>query len=379
MQILTFTKLTNRMTNNTVQTALKFSQKIGKEFDGTLKKRVRDYFKDKNISKHANFSMVLKTVVMISLYIIPYVLMITGLVTNGWLIAAMWLIMGIAMAGIGMSVMHDANHGAYSKSEKTNRFIGRIIGLVGGFAANWKIQHNILHHSYTNIHGHDEDISAPMGLMRFSPNSELKKTHRFQHWYAWFFYGLMTLSWMVNKDFEQIYRYKKMGLTETQNKKFYKLMIELILNKIFYYALIVVLPIIFIDMAWWATLLFVFMMHFTASIILSVVFQLAHIVPETQFPLAELDHTIENNWSIHQLQTTSNFAPKNRLLSWFVGGLNYQVEHHLFPNICHVHYKKLSAIVQKTAEEFGVPYYSEPTFFGALVSHVRMLKQLGRA
>ena len=367
------------MSSTIVQNSVKFSQKIGREFDGTLKKRVRDYFKDKNISKHANFSMVLKTVVMLSLYIVPYLLMITGVITNGWLIAAMWLTMGIAMAGIGMSVMHDANHGAYSKNEKTNRFIGRVIGLVGGFAANWKIQHNILHHSYTNIHGHDEDISAPMGLMRFSPNSELKKTHRFQHWYAWFFYGLMTVSWMVNKDFEQIFRYRKMGLTETQNKKFYKLMVELIVNKIIYYALIVALPIIFIDMAWWATLLFIFMMHFTASIILSVVFQLAHIVPETQFPLAEVDNTIENNWSIHQLQTTCNFAPTNRVLGWFVGGLNYQVEHHLFPNICHVHYKKLSAIVKKTAEEFGVPYYSEPTFFGALASHVRMLKQLGRA
>jgi linoleoyl-CoA desaturase len=367
------------MTNNPAQPALKFSQKIGKEFDGTLKKRVRDYFKNENISKYANFNMVLKTIFMVSLYLVPYILMITGVITNGWIIAGMWAVMGVAMAGIGMGVMHDANHGAYSKNEQVNRVIGKVIGLVGGFAANWKIQHNILHHSYTNIDAHDEDIHAPMGLMRFSPTTQLKKAHRFQHLYAWFFYGLMTFSWMVNKDFEQIFRYKKMGLTSTQNKRFWLLMLELILNKLFYYGFIIVLPLIFIDMPWWATLLFIFMMHFIASIILSVVFQLAHIMPETSFVVAEENKIIENNWSIHQLQTTSNFAPKSRILNWFVGGLNFQVEHHLFPNICHVHYKKLSAIVKKTAEEFGIPYYSEPTFFSALASHTRMLKQLGKA
>lgn len=366
------------MKNSTAQINPKFSPNLDTEFDRTLKKRVRDYFKDNNISKHANTEMVLKTVSMLAIYLVPFILMLTGVITNPWLIALSWIIMGVGMAGIGMGVMHDANHGAYAKNETLNKIIGKVIVLVGGYAANWKIQHNILHHSYTNIEGLDEDISAPGGLLRFSPNCELKKVHRFQHWYAWFFYGLLTLSWSTNKDFVQIVRYKKLGLTSTQNIKFGKLVAELIFDKLTYYAVIVALPIIFIDMAWWQTVLMIVMMHFVAGLILSTVFQLAHVIPDTNFPTANDQNVIANNWTVHQLETTGNFAPKNRLINWFVGGLNYQVEHHLFPNICHVHYRKISEIVQKTAREFGITYNTEPSFFRALKNHVQMLKTLGR-
>lgn len=366
------------MKNSTIQINPKFSPNLDSEFDRTLKKRVRDYFKDNNISKHANAAMVFKTFAMLSIYLVPFILMLTGVITNGWLIMLCWIIMGVGMAGIVMGVMHDANHGAYSKNETVNKLIGRVIVLVGGFAANWKIQHNILHHSYTNIQGFDEDISAPGGLLRFSPNCELKKVHRFQHWYAWFFYGLLTISWSINKDFVQIRRYKKLGLTETQNKQFGKLLAELIFDKIVYYAIIVVLPILFIDMAWWQTILMIVLMHFVAGLILSTVFQLAHVIPETEFPMTDDMNVIANNWTVHQLETTGNFAPKNKVINWFVGGLNYQVEHHLFPNICHVHYGQISKIVQETTREFGIRYNSEPSFFRALGNHVRMLKSLGR-
>ncbi|MBI3133105.1 MAG: acyl-CoA desaturase [Bacteroidetes bacterium] len=366
------------MTNHTGLSSPKFSQTSHIDFDRTLKKRVRDYFKENNISKYANGEMVVKTVSMLAIYLVPFILMLTGIITNGWLIALCWVVMGIGMAGIGMGVMHDANHGAYSKNDTINKIIGKVIILVGGFAANWKIQHNILHHSYTNIQGHDEDISAPGGLLRFSPNCELKKAHRFQYLYAWFFYGLLTISWSTGKDFVQIARYKKQGLTETQNKKFAPLIWELILDKMLYYGFIIVLPLIFMDLAWWQLVLMLFLMHFTAGIILSTVFQLAHVIPETNFPVADQNMNMANNWTVHQLETTGNFAPKNRVLNWFVGGLNYQVEHHLFPNICHVHYRKISAIVKQTAREFGVTYNSEPSFFRALANHTRMLKVLGQ-
>ncbi|MBL7898999.1 MAG: acyl-CoA desaturase [Crocinitomicaceae bacterium] len=363
---------------NAQRASVRFCTKSNAEFNRTLKKRVQDYFKENKLSRFANFEMVSKTIIMIAIYLVPFILMLTGVITNIWLIMASWIIMGIGMAGIGMGVMHDANHGSYSKNETVNKILGRIIILVGGFAANWKIQHNILHHSYTNIHGMDEDIDAPAGLLRFSPDSELKKAHRYQHWYAWFFYGLLTLSWSTNKDFVQISRYKKMGLTETQNAKFKVLMTELIIDKLIYYGFIVALPIIFIDIPWWQTVIMILMMHFTAGLILSTVFQLAHVIPDTQFPQITEDNKIENDWMVHQLETTANFAHKNRLLNWFVGGLNHQVEHHLFPNICHVHYRKIASIVQKTALEYGIPYNTEPSFFKALRNHVRMLKSLGR-
>ncbi|MDA7804162.1 acyl-CoA desaturase [Crocinitomix sp.] len=357
---------------------IKFSQKIGRDFNSTLKKRVRAYFKDNNISKYANANMKIKTVFMTLLYFTPYILMLTGVITNIWLIALSWAIMGFGVAGIGLSVMHDANHGAYSKSKRVNYVVGRIVNLVGGYAPTWKIQHNILHHSYTNVHGYDEDVSPALAILRFSPKDKHIPIHRFQFIYAWFFYSLMTVMWITTKDFQQLFRYKKMGLTKTENLKFGKLFLELLFTKLLYYAYLVVLPLIFMDIAWYQLLLFVLMMHLIAGFTLAAVFQPAHVVPDTEFPEPTKDLTIENNWAIHQLETTANFAPKSRILYWLVGGLNYQVEHHLFPSICHVHYKKLSKIVKATAEEFGLPYYSEPTFFSALRSHTRMLKQLGQ-
>ena len=357
---------------------LKFSKLIGKDFNTTLKKRVRAYFKDNNISKYANTNMKIKTVFMVSLYLSPYLLMVFGVITNPWLITLCWMIMGVGAAGIGLAVMHDANHGAYSKSERVNFIIGRVINLVGGYAPTWKIQHNILHHTYTNIHGYDEDISPALPLLRFAPTDKYSRVHRFQYLYAWFFYSLMTVMWMTTKDFQQLFRYKKMGLTKTENVNFKPLFRELILTKAFYYLYIMVIPIIFIDIAWYFIPLLILMMQMIAGLILAIVFQPAHVTPDTGFPMPERDLTIENNWAIHQLETTSNFAPKSRILYWFVGGLNYQVEHHLFPNICHVHYKELSKIVKATALEFEVPYYSEPTFFSAIKSHAKMLHKLGQ-
>jgi len=322
--------------------------------------------------------MVIKTIFMILLYLIPFSLMMFGLVTNFWLIFLMFAIMGVGMAGIGLSIMHDANHGAYSKNDNVNKWVGRIINLVGGYALNWKIQHNLLHHTYTNVHEYDEDIST-IGLLRFSPDEERKPVHKYQYLYAWFFYGLMTVMWMTTKDFKQLKRYKDKDLLKSFNTTYRKNIIVLIFSKIIYYAFIIVLPIIVLDISWYWVLLFVFIMHYIAGFILAIVFQPAHVIPETKFVKATDDLTIENNFAIHQMETTCNFAPDAKILGWFVGGLNFQVEHHLFPNICHVHYKKLSKIVKETAEEFNVPYNSHKTFFQAIKYHTKMLKDLGRA
>lgn len=343
----------------------------------TLRGRVSEYFKSQGISRHANFNMVFKTIFMIVLYFLPFAIIITPLAESSWVHLVLWFLMGLGTAGIGLSVMHDANHGAYSKNHKANRWIGYIVNLVGGNAATWRMQHNVLHHSFTNIEGHDEDI-APGSIMRFSPHQKRRKIHRAQHWYAWFFYSLMTVSWISIKDFTQLFRYKKMGITKSEKLSFGQLLGELTVTKVFYFAYALVLPLIFAPVAWWVTLIGFFIMHFVAGLLLACVFQPAHVMPTTEFPLPDETGSIENNWAIHQLQTTTNFAPRSRYFAWFVGGLNFQIEHHLFPNICHVHYPKLSSIVRKTAEEFGLPYHSEPTFAAALISHGRMLRDLGK-
>jgi linoleoyl-CoA desaturase len=347
------------------------------DFFTTLNQRVNEYFKSKNISRYANREMKIKTVVMFSTYFIPYVLMITGTITNPWIMLACCLIMGLGLAGIGLSVMHDANHGGYSNKSWVNNLLGFSLNLVGGNAFNWKVQHNVLHHTYTNIHDVDEDIS-PRGILRMTPHGDWKVIHQFQHMYAWFFYGLLTLVWVIFKDFVRIIRYQKDGMLKKQKASVGKEWLILIASKLLYISYIFVLPALLMPVTWWQIAIGFVTMHYIGGFILAIIFQPAHVIDGTEYPLPDDDGKMENSWAIHQLLTTTNFANNNRVLNWYVGGLNFQVEHHLFPNICHVHYKNISPIVKYTAEEFGIPYKAEPTFIGALVSHAKLLKELGQ-
>lgn len=348
-----------------------------KDFSLTLNTRVTDYFKTNKLSKHANAQMVIKTISMFLLYFIPYAFIISGLFTSGWIALLLILVMSIGLGGIGLSIMHDANHGAYSKRTWINTLLGYSLNLVGANAFNWKMQHNVLHHTYTNVHDVDEDIS-PRGALRMTPHTKWKYIHKFQFIYAWFLYGLMTIVWLVYKDFQRIIRYDKNGLAKKQKANIRKEWFILLISKGVFISYIFLIPMLLTPFAWWQILIGILSMHYIAGFILAIIFQPAHVIDGTEFPLPDADNNMENNWAIHQLITTTNFANNSTWFSWYVGGLNFQVEHHLFPNICHIHYHKISAIVKETALEFGLPYKSARTFFGALAGHARMLRQLGR-
>lgn len=355
--------------------AIKFTKDHNEEFYKVLKQRVADYFKTSNIARHGNIKMVLKSIFMISLYVVPYLLMLLYF-ENNFMIFLMWVLMGFGMAGIGLSIMHDANHGAYSKNQTINTILGYIITLIGGNDVNWRIQHNVLHHTYTNVSGVDEDIDSGV-LLRFSPHEPRFKNHKYQHIYAWFLYGMMTMMWSTIKDFRQLSRYKRLELLETQNVKFGSSLTILIVSKILYYFVVLVLPIIYCHLPVLGVIGCYLVMHFICGLILAAIFQPAHVVPSSNYPLPDNSGNIAADWAVNQLYNTSNFAPGARLFSWYVGGLNYQVEHHLFPNICHIHYRKISDIVRKTAIEYNLPYNSQRTWGNALVSHAKMLYNLG--
>ena len=347
-----------------------------RDFVATLNKRVNEYFKSKNIAKHANREMVIKTVFMFALYVAPYLLIVTETITSVWLLIPLVILMALGVAGIGLSVMHDANHGAYSSRKWVNNFIGYSMNLIGANAFNWKMQHNVLHHSYTNVHEEDEDIS-PRGALRLTPHTRWKRIHRYQYIYAWFLYGLMTIVWLFFKDFTRIVKYGRAGIARKLDTNIRKEWIVLILSKLIYAGYIFVIPVVVTSLAWWEVLIGIFIMHYIAGFILAIIFQPAHVIEGTEFPLPDVNNTLENNWAVHQLMTTTNFGNKSKWFSWYVGGLNFQIEHHLFPNICHVHYRRIADIVKTTATEFGLPYKTSRTFLSALAGHARLLKQLG--
>lgn len=355
--------------------AVKFNVEDQPEFFKELRQRVNQYFKEREISRHADWNMKFKTGFMIALYIIPLSLLIAGVTqTFGWSLL-MWVLMGLGMSGIGLSIMHDANHGAYSNNKTLNNILGSTVNLIGGYHINWKIQHNVLHHSFTNIHEHDEDIQK--AILRLTPDTKRKPFHRLQVIYAPMLYSLMTIYWFLSKDFEQLIRYDKKNLLGTQGKTFKQALLEVSLYKVAYIVVTIILPLTIGGQVWWHFLIGFLVMHFICGMILALIFQPAHVIEETEFFHIDETGSVENNWAIHQLKTTANFANGSRFFSWFIGGLNYQVEHHLFPNICHVHYRNISPIVKATAQEFNIPYHEHKTFYGAVKSHFTLLYKLG--
>lgn len=350
-----------------------------RQFYNELRKRVDQYFKEHKISKNGNISMFAKTVFMFAAYLVPYFLLIFNASDSRIVWFFLAILMGLGMAGIGLCVMHDANHGSYSRNQTLNKLIGYVsMNIIGGFSLNWRIQHNVIHHTYTNVHEHDEDI-APPGFMRFEPHAKRRWIHKLQFLYAWFFYGMMTLMWSTTKDFRQLIRYHRKGHLKTAKTSFGKELSILIGSKLLYHIFMILPVFVVPGMSFVEWFLGFLVIHYVAGLSLAMIFQPAHVVSETEFPVPDEHGSIENNWAEHQMRTTNNFATSDPVFSWLVGGLNYQVEHHLFPTICHIHYPKISRIVEETAREFNVPYNRHRTWAGALWSHQRMLWKLGRS
>ncbi len=355
---------------------VRFNRKDPRFFLKTLRENVNTYFEENQLSRTADFRMAIKTLIMLSMFLVPLIVLYTGIVPGAWALM-LYVVMGFGTAGIGLGVMHDANHGSVSRRKWINEGLGYTMNLVGGSSFTWKIQHNLLHHSYTNIYELDEDIHDKPGL-RLSPHGVVKPMHRFQHIYALGLYCLATISWVTLKDFRQWNTYRKNGLAAKAGFEPRRELIIMAATKLLYFVLLLALPLV-LGTPLWIVLTGFMVLHAISGFVITTIFQLAHVVEGPDHFVPHQSGTMENTWALHQFGTTANFASGSALVTWFTGGLNHQVEHHLFPHISHLHYRKLSEVVRRTAQEFGVPYYEYPSLFSALKSHLRVLKALGRA
>jgi linoleoyl-CoA desaturase len=187
-------------------------------------------------------------------------------------------------------------------------------------------------------------------------------------------YGFLTLAWVTTIDLRRllsgrVFNYK---LPRTSAASWGLLF----LSKTFYYGYMVVIPLVFHPFLYVAAA-FVGI-HLIQGLTLSLVFQLAHALGENSFPKPG-GNSVEKEWAVHEVETTANFAPASGLATWYLGGLNFQIEHHLFPKVSHVHYPAISRIVKKACEESSIAYVSYATMAAAVVSHFRFLRALGRA
>lgn len=343
-------------------------------FFNDLKQAVDQYFSANQIKKTGNVKLYMKTLVLVPAAVLIYISLLT-ITLPVWVALLLCGFLGVILASIGFNVMHDANHGSYSSKKWVNELFGYSINALGGNAFIWKFKHNIIHHTYTNVDGVDDDI-ARSPLLRQCSTQIWKPAHKFQHIYVVFLYAISSLAWVAYLDFDKYFK-RKVNTTSMQ-KMDVKEHILFWVSKLLYAVFYVALPIWIVGVGKWA--IGYLTMELVLGFVLAIVFQLAHVVEETEFEYAGIEPVmIESEWAAHQVKTTSDFAPKNKLISWFAGGLNFQVEHHLFPRISHIHYPELSKIVEEKCKEHQLPYHSIPTMNEAIASHFRMLKQLGQS
>jgi len=341
-------------------------------FYPSLKKSVDQYFIKNRLKKTGNWQLYSKAIVLFPIAIAVYVYLLFGSYSALGGIFLSFL-MGLALVSIAFNVMHDACHGAFSSKKWVNDLMSYTMNALGSNAFIWKVKHNVVHHTYTNVDGIDDDIAKNPAL-RMAPTQKWVAAHRFQHIYMFGLYALSTILWLLLTDFIKYFN-KKVVVTEM--KMTTKDHIIFWVSKALYLFFYAAVPIIFVG--WGPWLVGFLIVHITMGTTLSVVFQLAHVVEKTGFEAAgEEAKVLDTEWAVHELKTTANFAPRNKAISWFVGGLNYQVEHHLFPRISHVHYPAISQIVKAECKRFNIPYHYYPKMTEAIASHVRVMKRLGQ-
>jgi len=345
-------------------------------FAAEVRRDVRAYFTENKISQKDDGTVLTKAWIMLGLYVLPFLTILVWHQMPLGILVALVLVQGIGMAGVGMNIMHDSLHGSFNTSQKTNNLWGKTMYLLGGSVFGWKMQHNRAHHTYTNIIGFDEDI-RDRKYLRLSEQAPWYPIQQYQHLYGLFLYPFMNITMFI-KNFTNLPEYEKVGLLAENKTTFKKEMWRASINMVFYLLIFLGGPFFVGALSFWGSFAYFMSVQMITGFILAVVFQLAHVVEEAAQPATTPSGNIENDWMVHQLDTTVNFCPKNPILNWYVGGLNYQIEHHLFPNVCHIHYPAIAPIVQAAAEKYGYVYHSVPTFSSIFGSHMRMLKRLGQ-
>lgn len=346
----------------------------GDAFYKELRRRVDAYFVETGKSPRDAWQMYLKTIIVLAWFFASYALLVF-VCQHWWQGAIASLSLGLAMAAIGFNIQHDGGHRAYSRFNWVNRLMAMTMDMLGGSSYVWDTKHNQIHHTFANITGHDDDIDVGV-LARLSPHQKRLPFHRLQHFYMWPLYGLIAVKWQVFDDFYNI-AIGKIGSHKLPRPKGWNL-VQFVAGKVVFFSLAFAVPL------WWGhsigvLLAFYALTNLFNGVVLSTVFQLAHCVGEAEFPMPdEHTNTMDEHWAVHQVQTTVDFARNSKVLSWLLGGLNYQVEHHLFHKICHVHYPELSKVVEETCREYQIQYNEHKTFMKGVISHYKWLRQMGQ-
>jgi linoleoyl-CoA desaturase len=342
------------------------------DFTIALKKGVEEYFSNKNIEKTGNWRLYSKTIIVLATAIATYWVLVF-VQPAAWISLLLCAVFGINLAVIGFNVMHDGAHGSYSKKHWVNEIMAYTLNLMGGSSMMWKMKHNVIHHTYTNIEGQDDDIDIKP-FIRTNEHQKRYWFHRFQHIYFPVLYSLTLLWWVFQRDFLKYFTGKISGF-KIRKMTFAEHVIFWV-TKLVYVFVYLVLPMMMVGVG--PAILGYLVASLVCGVVLALVFQLAHVVEDANFPMPdETTHKMDETWVIHQFATTADFSTRSKIMTWLTGGLNFQLEHHLFPKISHIHYPSLHKLIKELCEKYDVNMIVYPNFFKALQSHVLYLRSVG--
>ena len=348
--------------------------KFGRDsaFQIELRRRVDDYLLASGQPPRDSLRMYAKTGIVLAVFAVSYCLLVFG-ARAWWQALPLAIVVGLAAAAIGFGIQHDGGHQAYSSRPWINTLSAMTIELIGGSSYLWRWKHVVFHHTYVNITGHDTDVDLGI-IARFTPHRRRLAFHRWQHLYLWPLYGLLAIKWQLIDDFRKLIngRISNQPFPRPRGRD----LVIFAAGKMAFFTLAFGIPLTLHSPG--VVLLYYGVAGVVAGLVLSVVFQLAHCVEEAEFPVPRASTgRIEHAWAVHQVETSVDFCRNSRLVTWLVGGLNFQIEHHLFPRISHVNYPAISRVVEQTCRDFGIRYVQHRSFRAGLVSHFRWLRRMG--
>lgn len=339
-----------------------------------LRARVHELLADRALIQRAKIQLYSKGLVALALLAVGWCTIMFMPPSLVFAIPALVLI-GLGLTIVALSVQHDANHGAYFSSRRLNHLVGWTFDcLVGISSYTWRVKHNNAHHTYTNVFGYDDDVGQTP-IAAFCPDEPAKPWHRYQHVYIWPLYCLMGLRWQVAGDIAAFFR-GRVGQSRVRPPRGWDL-VGVVSGKMIFLGWALVAPMLIYP--WWIVLIGYLLVAMALSFAMATTFQLAHCMTEASFTSAsELTDDNRRCWAKHEIESTVNFCPRNPVLTWLLGGLNFQIEHHLFPRVPHTLYPRIASVIQKTCTEYGVRYNVHPNLLSALKSHCNHLYQMGQ-
>ena len=285
-------------------------------------------------------------------------------------------VLTVALITVGTSIMHDANHGSFSRHRWINQALAYTSDALGASSWLWRIQHNMLHHGNTNVVGFDADLElAPWA--RLAPSQRWHRRFRWQHVYIWPLYGFLSIKNLLVSDVATLIR-QQIGHQKLRQPVTLGLVLRVLLGKLAHVGWAVIIPLMFNP--WWAVLIFYAACSWCVGFVLAVIFQLAHCVDIAERPDADASRR-GDDFAVHQLRTTVDIASPMPIFGpvfrWVAGGLDHQIEHHLAPRLPHTAYPMVAARFRAACREHGVVYRVHPGIWQALRSHTRWLRAMG--